>query len=79
MPLNECMQTLLWQNVVLQTMYNGLLENSCSENASRVAAMDSSTNNASDLLSKLTLSYNRWVTPASLAFQQGKPISQVLR
>ncbi|KAK9868617.1 hypothetical protein WJX84_007088 [Apatococcus fuscideae] len=55
---SQMLQDLAEFNLAV-TMYNGLLENSCSENASRMAAMESSTNNASDLLSKLTLSYNR--------------------
>eukprot|EP00951_Prasinocladus_malaysianus_P032909 scaffold322717_cov45-Prasinocladus_malaysianus.AAC.1 len=40
-------------------MYNALAENSSSENASRMAAMESSTQNASEMLEKLTLLYNR--------------------
>jgi len=41
------------------TMYNAIAENASSENASRVAAMESSTKNASEMLQKLTLLYNR--------------------
>lgn len=44
---------------VLQTLYNAALENNCSEQASRMAAMESSTKNATEMLGKLTLSYNR--------------------
>ncbi len=44
-----------------QVLYNGLLENNCSEQASRMAAMESSTKNAKEMLGKLTLSYNRLV------------------
>lgn len=40
-------------------LYNGMLENNCSEQASRMAAMESSTKNAKEMLAKLTLSYNR--------------------
>ncbi len=40
-------------------LYNALLENNCSEQASRMAAMESSTKNASEMLAKLTLTYNR--------------------
>lgn len=47
-------------------LYNGLLENNCSEQASRMAAMESSTKNAKDMLGKLTLSYNRCVLHALL-------------
>ncbi len=42
-----------------QMLYNALLENNCSEQASRMAAMESSTKNASEMLAKLTLTYNR--------------------
>jgi len=40
-------------------LYNGMLENNASELGSRMAAMDSSTKNAGEMLSKLTLTYNR--------------------
>lgn len=45
---------------VVQTLNNALLENNCSENASRMSAMESSTKNAKEMLDKLTLSYNRY-------------------
>ena len=45
---------------LLQTLYNALLENNCSEQASRMAAMESSTKNATEMISKLSLQYNRW-------------------
>lgn len=51
---------------VLQTLYNAALENNCSEQASRMAAMESSTKNASEMLGKLTLSYNRSAFPQCL-------------
>lgn len=41
------------------TLNNALLENNCSEQASRMSAMESSTKNAKEMLDKLTLSYNR--------------------
>ena len=47
----------------LQTLYNAALENNCSEQASRMAAMESSTKNATEMLGKLTLSYNRSTFP----------------
>ena len=43
----------------MQVMYNAMTENNCSEQASRMSAMESSTKNASEMLEKLTLSYNR--------------------
>ena len=42
-----------------QTLNNALLENNCSEQASRMSAMESSTKNAKEMLDRLTLSYNR--------------------
>jgi len=45
----------------LQTLYNCLLENNCSEQSSRMAAMENSTKNAGEMLGKLTLTYNRHV------------------
>eukprot|EP00959_Pyramimonas_sp_CCMP1952_P435911 9128007-Pyramimonas_sp.AAC.1 len=42
-----------------RVLYNGMLENSASELGSRMSAMDSSTKNANEMLSKLTLTYNR--------------------
>ena len=43
-----------------QTIYNAMLENNCSEHASRMSAMENSTKSAGEMLNKLTLSYNRW-------------------
>lgn len=41
------------------SLYNAIQENNCSEQASRMSAMENSTKNASEILEKLTLSYNR--------------------
>eukprot|EP00898_Chlorokybus_atmophyticus_P001160 jgi/Chlat1/2044/Chrsp17S02522 len=41
------------------TLLNGMLENACSEHGARMSAMDNSTRNASDMLERLTLDYNR--------------------
>ncbi|MEW5309380.1 MAG: hypothetical protein WDW38_001274 [Sanguina aurantia] len=41
------------------TLFNALLENNCSEHASRMSAMENSTKSAGEMLSKLTLAYNR--------------------
>jgi hypothetical protein len=38
-----------------------MLENNCSEHASRMSAMENSTKSAGEMLGKLTLSYNRCV------------------
>ena len=40
-------------------IYNFLLENNASEHGSRMAAMESATNNASKMIKNLTLVYNR--------------------
>ena len=53
---------LLSNIIELQTasvLYNALLENACSEMGARMNAMENSTNNASDMLGRLTLTYNR--------------------
>lgn len=39
--------------------FNASLENACSEQGARMSAMDNSTRNASEMLEKLTLKYNR--------------------
>jgi F-type H+-transporting ATPase subunit gamma len=41
------------------TLYNAMLENNCSEHASRMSAMENSTKSAGEMLSALTLAYNR--------------------
>nr|AFK46719.1 unknown [Lotus japonicus] len=40
-------------------MFNAVLENACSEQGTRMSAMDSSSRNAGDMLDRLTLTYNR--------------------
>lgn len=54
----EILSTLLNKYVVNQA-YTGLLDNHASEHGSRMTAMDSATNNASDMISRLQLQYNR--------------------
>ena len=49
---------LLPRNVTIQ-IFRALLENAASEQGARMAAMDSATRNAGDLISALTLKYNR--------------------
>jgi F-type H+-transporting ATPase subunit gamma len=49
---------LLPRNVAVQ-IYGALLENAASEQGARMAAMDSATRNAGEMINKLTLSYNR--------------------
>jgi F-type H+-transporting ATPase subunit gamma len=49
---------LLPRNVAVQIL-GALLENAASEQGARMAAMDSATRNAGEMINKLTLSYNR--------------------
>jgi F-type H+-transporting ATPase subunit gamma len=44
---------------LLQTLYNAMLENNCSEHASRMSAMENSSKSAGEILGRLTLQYNR--------------------
>jgi F0F1-type ATP synthase gamma subunit len=53
--------------LLLQTLYNSMLENNCSEHASRMAAMENSTKSASEMLGALTLAYNRYATAGRAA------------
>ena len=49
---------LLPRNLAVQ-IFGALLENAASEQGARMAAMDSATRNAGEMINKLTLSYNR--------------------
>ena len=49
---------LLPRNIAVQ-IYGALLENSASEQGARMAAMDSATRNAGDMINRITLQYNR--------------------
>lgn len=49
---------LLPRNIAVQ-VYGALLENAASEQGARMAAMDSATRNAGEMINRLTLSYNR--------------------
>lgn len=44
-----------------QTLYNAMLENNCSEHASRMSAMENSTKSAGEMLQSLTLKYVVWL------------------
>lgn len=44
-----------------QVLYNAMQENNCSEFSSRMSAMENSTKNATEMLGKLALTYNRCV------------------
>ena len=49
----------LYQFNLAATLYGNILENVTSENASRMTAMDSASNNAKDMISRLQIQYNR--------------------
>ena len=55
---DEILEDLLPKNISTQ-VYKGFLENSASEQGSRMTAMDNATRNAGDLVEKLTINYNR--------------------
>ena len=55
---DEILEDLLPKNISTQ-VYKAFLENSASEQGSRMTAMDSATRNAGDLVNKLTINYNR--------------------
>ncbi len=52
------LEDLLPRNIDIQ-VYRALLENAASEQGARMTAMDSATRNAGEMISKLTLNYNR--------------------
>lgn len=54
----EILETLLPRHVEFQ-LYRAFLEAQASEHGARMTAMDSATNNAQEMLEKLTLHYNR--------------------
>ena len=55
---NDILENLLPKNIATQ-IYTAFLENLASEQGSRMTAMDNATRNAGDLISKLTINYNR--------------------
>ncbi len=54
----EILDDLLPRNLAIQ-VYRALLESFASEQGARMAAMDSATRNAGDMIDRLTLNYNR--------------------
>ena len=50
---------LIIPKYVTSLIYGGMVESVASENGARMQAMDSATSNAEELVSKLTLQYNR--------------------
>jgi len=55
---DEILEDLLPKNISTQ-VFKAFLENSASEQGSRMTAMDSATRNAGDLVNQLTINYNR--------------------
>jgi F-type H+-transporting ATPase subunit gamma len=54
----EILTSLLPRNLAIQ-LFRALLENAASEQGAKMSAMDSATRNATDMISALTLKYNR--------------------
>ena len=55
---DEILSNLLPKNISTQ-IYKAMLENSASEQGSRMSAMDNATRNAGEMVDKLTIEYNR--------------------
>jgi len=55
---DEILRNLLPKNITTQ-IFKAMLENSASEQGSRMSAMDSATRNAGEMVEKLTIQYNR--------------------
>ncbi len=55
---NEILSNLLPKNISTQ-IFKAMLENSASEQGSRMSAMDNATRNAGEMVDKLTIQYNR--------------------
>jgi F-type H+-transporting ATPase subunit gamma len=55
---DEILSNLLPKNISTQ-IFKAMLENSASEQGSRMSAMDNATRNAGEMLDKLTIEYNR--------------------
>lgn len=58
-PEEEEALDLLIPKYITSLIYGGLVESSASENGARMQAMDSATSNAEEIISDLTLKYNR--------------------
>ncbi|HWP48108.1 MAG TPA: ATP synthase F1 subunit gamma [Candidatus Limnocylindrales bacterium] len=56
--VKEVLEKLVPKHIITQ-IYRYLLESNASEHASRMTAMDAATKNASEVIAKLTLTYNR--------------------
>ena len=55
---DEILNNLLPKNISIQ-IFKAMLENSASEQGSRMSAMDNATRNAGEMVDKLTIEYNR--------------------
>ena len=58
-PEDEEALNLIIPKYVTSLIYGGMVESVASENGARMQAMDSATSNAEDMISKLSLQYNR--------------------
>jgi F-type H+-transporting ATPase subunit gamma len=51
--------TNLYEYTLATQLYHGMMENATSEQSSRMSAMENASNNAGEMIEKLTLQYNR--------------------
>ena len=58
LPEEEALK-LIVPKYITSLVYGALVEATASENGARMQAMDSATNNADEMIGKLTLQYNR--------------------
>ena len=58
-PKEEEALEMIIPKYITSLIYGGMVESVASENGARMQAMDSATSNAEDMISKLTLQYNR--------------------
>ncbi|HDH10242.1 MAG TPA: F0F1 ATP synthase subunit gamma [Deltaproteobacteria bacterium] len=58
-PEKEDLLNKLLPRVIYSQIYRSFLEASASEQAARMIAMDGATNNASEMIQKLTLDFNK--------------------
>ena len=58
---DEILSNLLPKNISTQ-IFKAMLENSASEQGSRMSAMDNATRNAGEMVDKLTIEYNSCLT-----------------
>ena len=58
-PSSDQVLSSLCESYIVYSFYNAFLESSAAEQGARMAAMDSATDNAAEMIKDLTLVYNR--------------------